>query len=116
VSAKFRLRVVAVLIVLISLCALIATLSPATAFAEEGRKVKVRVPPVFPEVARRANITGTVKVQAVVAPGGDVRSTKVVGGHPMLAAAAEDAIKKWKYEPASETSTLVIEVEFKHGF
>ncbi len=57
----------------------------------------------------RMSITGTVKVLVVVAPNGNLKSTKVVGGHPLLVNAAMDAIKKWKFEPAPEESTGIVE-------
>jgi TonB family protein len=76
------------------------------------RKVKTKVSPAYPELARRMSIAGVVKVQVVVAPNGSVKTTKVVGGHPLLVNAAVDAIKKWKFEPAAEESTGVVEFKF----
>ena len=80
---------------------------------ELTRKTKSKVAPVYPDIARRMSITGTVKVQVVVAPNGNLKSTKVVGGHPLLVNAAMDAIKKWKFEPASEESTGIVEFKFQ---
>jgi len=79
---------------------------------ELSRKLKVRVPPVYPEIARRMNITGAVKVSVVVSPAGTVKSTKVIGGHPILVSAAVDAVKKWRFETASSESTGVVEIKF----
>lgn len=79
---------------------------------ELNRKIKVRVPPVYPEIARRMNITGAVKVSVVVSPTGTVKSTKVIGGHPILVSAAVDAVKKWRFETASSESTGVVEIKF----
>jgi protein TonB len=76
------------------------------------RKVKAKVSPAYPELARRMSIAGVVKVQVVVAPNGTVKSTKVVGGHPLLVTAAVDAIKKWRFEPAAEETTGVVEFKF----
>jgi TonB family protein len=59
------------------------------------------------------SITGTVKVLVVVAPNGNLKSTKVVGGHPLLVNAAMDAIKRWKFEPAPEESTGIVEFKFQ---
>jgi protein TonB len=58
------------------------------------------------------SIAGVVKVQVVVAPNGTVKNTKVVGGHPLLVTAAVDAIKKWRFEPASDETTGVVEFKF----
>lgn len=77
--------------------------------ADDSRKVIKRVTPVYSEIARRANLTGTVKVEVTIAPNGTVKSTKLVGGHPLLADSALEAVKNWKYEPTStESVTLVV--------
>ena len=47
------------------------------------------------------NISGTVKIEVVVASNGTVKEARVVGGHPVLANAALDAAKKWRFEPSS---------------
>jgi TonB family protein len=78
-----------------------------------SRKVKNKVSPIYPEIARRMNITGTVKVMVVVAPNGNLKSSKAVGGHPVLVNAAMDAIKKWKFESATEESSGVVEFKFQ---
>jgi TonB family protein len=77
------------------------------------RRAKSRVQPVYPDLARKMNITGTVKVEVVVAPNGTVKDAKVVGGHPVLASAALDAIKKWRFEPATMESTGVVDFKFE---
>jgi outer membrane biosynthesis protein TonB len=41
-----------------------------------------------------------------------VKSSKVVGGHPVLAPAALDAVRKWRFEPASTESEGVVEFKF----
>ena len=79
---------------------------------ELTRKVKSKVQPTYPAIARRMSITGTVKVQVVVAANGTVKTTKLVGGHPLLANAAIDAVKKWRFEAASEETTGVVEFKF----
>lgn len=77
------------------------------------RRAKTKVAPNYPELARKMNITGTVKVEVVVAPNGTVKEARVVGGHPVLANAALDAVKKWRFEPASVESTGVIDFKFE---
>lgn len=80
---------------------------------ELTRKAKFKVAPVYPDVAKRMNITGVVKIAVVVAPNGTLKTTKVVGGHPLLANAALDALKKWKFESASEESSGIVEFKFE---
>jgi TonB family protein len=77
-----------------------------------ARKVKSKVQPTYPDIAKRMNLTGTVKLEVVVAPNGTVKSTKVVGGHPLLSSAAVDALKKWRFEPGPEDTTGIIEFKF----
>ena len=89
-----------------------------TGFAQEGnfdRKVKTKVPPSYPEIARKLGLSGTVKLEVVVAPNGNVKDTKVIGGHPILVSAAQDAVKKWKFETASGESTGTVEFRFDPG-
>ena len=86
---------------------------PAAAQGELSRKAKTKVAPVYPALARRMNITGTVKVLVVVAPNGTLKDTKIVGGNPLLVNAAMDALKKWKFEPADSESTGTVEFKFQ---
>jgi TonB family protein len=86
---------------------------PAMAQGELTRKAKTKVAPAYPELARRMNITGTVKVLVVVAPNGSLKDTKIVGGNPLLVNAAMDALKKWKFEPADSESTGTVEFKFQ---
>ncbi|MGA9545461.1 MAG: energy transducer TonB [Candidatus Sulfotelmatobacter sp.] len=81
--------------------------------SEIVRRAKVKVAPVYPDLARKMNITGTVKIQVVVAPNGTVKDAKVVGGHPVLAGAALDAVRKWRFEPAAVESSGVVEIKFE---
>jgi TonB family protein len=87
--------------------------TPARAQAELTRKVKTKIAPAYPDLARRMNIAGTVKVLVVVLPNGSIKDSKVVGGNPVLANAAIDALKKWKFETASEESTGTVEFKFQ---
>ena len=80
---------------------------------EITRRAKSKVAPLYPELARKMNITGTVKIQVVVAANGTVKDAKVVGGHPVLASAALDAVRKWRFEPAAVESSGVVELKFE---
>ena len=107
---------VAFLATLIVMFGFVATQQASAQSTESGdRKVKVRVSPIYPELARHTQISGTVKLEAVVAASGTVKSVKVIGGHPLLAGAAEDALKKWKYEPGTSETTTVVEFKFNPG-
>ena len=86
---------------------------PALAQGELTRKTKTKVSPAYPVLARKMNITGTVKVLVVVSANGNLKDTKVVGGNPLLVNATMDALKKWKFEPAESESTGTLEFKFQ---
>ena len=66
--------------------------------AEQGLILK-KVDPVYPPLARQARIQGTVILRVHINKSGDVESLQLYSGHPMLAPAAIDAVKQWKYKP-----------------
>lgn len=79
---------------------------------QSGRKVVRQTMPRYPDLARRLNLEGTVKVMAVVSPDGKVKKVDPVGGSPLLVQAAEEAVSQWKFAPASAESREVIELHF----
>ena len=98
----------------------LSTAAPITVRAQQTekneelvRRARNKVQPAYPELARKMNITGTVKVEVVVSPNGTVKEARVVGGHPVLANAALEAAKKWRFEPASVESAGVIDFKFE---
>jgi TonB family protein len=98
---------------LLAMATAIAFPLPALAQGELTRKAKTKVAPAYPELAKRMNITGTVKVLVVVSANGSLKDTKVVGGNPLLVNAAMDALKKWKFEPADGESSGTVEFKFQ---
>jgi TonB family protein len=88
-------------------CALSASIS-----AQETRKALFKPTPRYPEIAKRLNLVGTVKVEAVIGPDGKVKETTVVGGHPILVDATLVALKEWKYEPAKGETNVTLTFEF----
>lgn len=97
--------------------ALLASFSSVTGFAQDAmdRKVKSRVEPTYPEVARKMGLTGTVKLQLLVAANGTVKQARALGGHPILINAAVEAVRKWRFETASSESIGIVEVRFNPG-
>jgi TonB family protein len=87
-----------------------------TSGTDEGkRKVKTKISPVYPELARRMSVSGKVRIEVIITPDGHVRSTRVLGGHPLLVQACQDAVKEWKFFPAPEETTQVVEFDFRGG-
>jgi TonB family protein len=76
------------------------------------RKVVTRVEPEYPDALKRLYIGGVVRVEVVVAPSGAVKSTKLLGGSPILGQSTMKAVKQWKYAPAPSDETLTVKLEF----
>ena len=104
---------------LLAVVVLFAAVSPRHVGAQTSqseeivRRAKSKVQPFYPDLARKMNITGTVKIEVTVSPNGTVKEARIVGGHPLLANAALDAAKKWRFEPAAGESTGVIDFKFE---
>ena len=77
-----------------------------------NRKIVNKVVPQYPAWARNMNLRGVVKVEAVVSSNGVVKAVEVKGGHPVLVQSAMDAVRQWKWEPASRDSREFVEVRF----
>jgi TonB family protein len=88
--------------------------APARAQEETTRKVKSRVDPLYPELARKMRISGTVKLQLVISKDGSVKSTKVIGGPPLLIDASVDAVKRWKFEESKDETTQPVEFKYNN--
>jgi TonB family protein len=98
--------------VLFNTAVLALALSVALPAYADGRAVKSRVNPVYPEIARRMKVGGLVKLEATVGADGKVVTVKTVSGNRMLSNAAEDAVKQWKFAPGTEQTSEEIDVNF----
>jgi len=83
-------------------------------------KLIYRVDPVYPEIAIRARVSGTVVLTALIDESGNVAKLKVLSGHPFFTEPALDAVGRWKYSPTllngepvkvSATVTVVFKIE-----
>jgi TonB family protein len=93
--------------------ALTATAQESTpASSATSRKVRSKVSPAYPALARQMNVAGRVKIEVTISSDGHVINTRTVGGSPLLVGAATDAVKKWRYEPSSKESTEIVEFDF----
>jgi TonB family protein len=95
-----------------------AVVAPRRASAQDSesdagkRRIRVKVTPTYPALARQMNVYGRVKIEATVAADGHVLTTHVVGGSPLLVMAALDAIKKFQFEPGPKDTTETVEFQF----
>jgi protein TonB len=58
-----------------------------------------KVQPAYPPLARQARIQGTVILHAEISKDGTIQNLQLISGHAMLAPAAIDAVKQWRYKP-----------------
>jgi periplasmic protein TonB len=58
-----------------------------------------RVQPQYPQIARMVGVQGAVELRAIVSKTGIIENLTIIGGPPMLVAAAVDAVKQWRYRP-----------------
>jgi TonB family protein len=80
--------------------------------AQTERKLAHHEDPEYPELARKLNLHGMVKLKIWINPDGSVRRLEYIGGHPVLAEAALKAVKGWHYEAASKESDTVVGLKF----
>jgi len=104
---------VLILTLMVALSSTLARAQNSTVSSGSERKVAMRVAPIYPELAKKMHIHGVVKVEAIVRPNGAVKSTRVLGGNPVLVEAAQDAVNKWKFEPAQSETTEVVQLAFE---
>jgi TonB family protein len=96
-----------------SLLAISIASAQQTVGDEGKRKAKFRTNPQYSDLARRMGLNGKVKIEIVIAPDGHVKSSRAVGGHPVLVQSCLDAVKDWKFDTAPEETVQVIEFDFK---
>ena len=104
-----------VVFILLLAAVLLSSLSLPAQSSEQNssdRKVITRVEPEYPEALKRLYIGGVVRLEVLVAPNGTVKSTKLLGGSPILGQSTMKAVKQWKYAPAAAEETLTVKLEF----
>jgi TonB family protein len=113
-TLRFLKSTVAVLIVTLlwNTLAMSPAISQTTQAQTNTRKLKVSVPPEYPELARKMNIQGVARVLLTVASDGKVVGVKELGGNPVLVASLVQAVHKWKYESADHESEIEVRFEF----
>ncbi len=89
---------------------LLLAVLPASAQEPACKSRSGEVKASYPELARRMKISGVVRLQLQLSPSGSVRDSKVLGGNPVLASAAQQAVKNVRFEGSEP---CVITFEFK---
>jgi len=83
-----------------------------------GDRIIHKVDIEYPELAKKNNVKGTVRVEIVIDGDGSVMETNVISGNPLLAKAVTDAVRQWRYRPMTVNHVPVqvvteVDVEFK---
>jgi len=76
----------------------LAAKRPPVSVLEQG-VVLSRVQPVYPRLAVEARVQGSVRLHALITSGGTLEELQLLSGHPMLAKAAMDAVRQWRFRP-----------------
>jgi TonB family protein len=89
--------------------------APGLAQTQQGagvRKLITKPDPAYPALARNINLSGAVKLEVLVLANGSVKTVQIKGGNPLLARAAESAVRVWKWEKSDHETTEAVEVKF----
>ncbi|MGD0547903.1 MAG: energy transducer TonB [Terracidiphilus sp.] len=97
---------------LIQATALVFLVALAISAKAEERAVKMRVPPSYPEIAKRMRIEGVIKLSVTVDAEGKVTDVKTLSGNHALSIAAEDAVRKWRFAPGEGVATVEVSINF----
>ena len=98
--------------VIATLTACMAHALPAVAQDTGDRKVVERVEPIYPPLAQRNGLSGTVKLRVLIAPDGKPKKVEVMGGNPVFVDNASDSVKKWKWASADHETTETVQLNF----
>jgi periplasmic protein TonB len=77
---------------------LAVTRHPPVSRMMEGNII-LRIQPNYPSIAKQARIQGEVLLRAMISRDGTIENLQVLSGHPMLAHAAVEAVRQWRYRP-----------------
>ena len=77
-----------------------------------ARKLIAKTNPAYPALARNMNLSGAVKLEVLVLANGSVKTVLIKGGNPLLARAAENAVRDWKWEKSDHDTTEALEIKF----
>jgi|SRR3974390_535359 len=102
-----RMRYALILFVALSYCLGPAGAAQSQSSQESNRRILQKTPPVYPDIAKKMNLAGTVRVIAAVLPDGTVKSVEPLGGSPVLLKAAQEAVAKWRFATGGETKEII---------
>jgi len=80
--------------------------APATNAAVRERLAEA-IPPSYPALAQHMNVQGSVVLQAVIGADGSVQNLRVMSGPQILATAAQQAVRDWRFKPVFQNGQAV---------
>ena len=80
--------------------------APATNAAQRERLAEA-IPPSYPPLAQHMNVQGSVVLQALIAADGTIENLHVMSGPAILASAAQQAVREWKFKPVFQNGMAV---------
>ena len=85
------------------------TMAPATNAAEHASLSieAIRPPAAYPILAQHMNVQGSVVLQAVIGTDGMIQTLHVVTGPSILATAAQQAVREWRFKPVVQNGQAV---------
>ena len=105
-----RLRILSAILLIGSCC----LPSQAGEVLDVGsRHVRHYVRPMLPEIARKMNLRGAVKLEVEIAPDGRVTTVKALGGHPLLVDGASQAVKSWQFDITTQPTVGELTIVFE---
>jgi TonB family protein len=107
-SSKLFLHAAAAL----CLAAALAFLPSAVVPQEAQPRLLKKVIPAYPEILKKMNVSGTVKVQVTIAADGSVKDVEVRGGNAIFIDSVSAAVRNWKFVPGESKRTAEITVNF----
>lgn len=80
----------------------------------QNARLTRRVAPEYPPEAIEEQVSGRVEIEAIVSFDGTIRGLKLISGHPLLAPAAIEAVRQWRYTPTrlnGQTVEVITNIE-----
>ncbi|MBZ5681611.1 MAG: energy transducer TonB [Acidobacteriia bacterium] len=93
-------------------CTWLLVAPSAPAQVNSPRKIITRIAPHYPELAKRMHAEGTVKVELMVRADGTVRSTRILGGSPILVQPVVEAVQQWKFAVSQNETAEIVQLTF----
>jgi TonB family protein len=92
--------------------ALLSPIGAGSQQADAARKLAERTAAAYPALARTMALSGTVRLDVTVSPDGSVKEIEIKGGHPVLAQAAVNSVRRWRWEAVSHETHETVEIKF----